>query len=83
MRTYTFFFDPAQTTWAHEYQFEQSFAKYLESIGLEAQNVDAGSEKVYYISKKAGFELPKTMAKSLPQHSLTQQLANLKKGFKK
>ena len=36
---YIFFYDPVQTEWTQGYQFEASFAKYLTTLGLEAEIV--------------------------------------------
>ena len=58
---YIFFYDPVQTEWTQGYQFEASFAKYLTSIGLEAEIVltegNVGA-RILLIKKKQEVAMP-------------------------
>lgn len=52
---YTFMFDPSET-WGHIYQFEESFAAYLKTIGFQAtvvKSVDGGNGKRILMIAKA------------------------------
>ena len=48
---YGFIFEPEET-WPHLYEFEQSFAEYLKTIGLEATIIKAaeGQESIKMLS---------------------------------
>src|SRR3989338_4911632 len=58
------FFDPVQTEWTTYDQFESSYAKFLDSIGLEGETVQtiggAVSRKIILIKKKQEVAMPTT-----------------------
>jgi len=71
----TMLFNPADA-WQHVHQFDKSFASYLDSIGLVAQEVvtqgGAAGEKIILVKKKPVLvEIPKQDEKG-PQQVLTQ-----------
>lgn len=58
---YNFFFEPSTETWTNLYQFEQSFAKYLLSCGLEAEvikSIEGGISKRFMYIKKTPVSIP-------------------------
>lgn len=91
----TMLFDPAEV-WQHTSQFDKSFADYLSTIGMEAQevNVVGGSpgEKLLLVKKKEPLiEIPQQESKA-PQEKLNEMRAkpeppkgkmNWKKGYLK
>ncbi len=74
---YGFIFNPDET-WPHLYEFEQSFARYLETIGFQAAIIKAAegqeSIKMLSISKKPDIVIDE------PVKSIKQIKADLTKG---
>ena len=79
------FFDPVQTEWTTYDQFESSYAKFLDSIGLEGETVQtiggAVSRKIILIKKKqevAPLIAPDSVSVSKEPKNIHEQLENLK-----
>lgn len=80
MLEYTYIFDPAEA-WSSFSQFDEAFAKMLDSMGLEARmikNIGDEESKIVEICKKPMIEVPKDETKTVKQikYDLTK-----KKGY--
>jgi cysteinyl-tRNA synthetase len=66
---YKYIFDPAEA-WSSFSQFDDAFAKMLDSMGLQAnmiKNMGDEEEKIIEITKKPMVEIPKDTTKTIKQ----------------